>query len=258
MIPLRVDAARKVNAREPVAQRSNSLDKGVPRTLGGARGDVYPFRMRRQFLVFLGLFASVTVASAETQPRVGRAAAAKYFEKRAPDEASTEERLSSETSSVSDHYLAIHLGRFVSGSAWEWGRPDREDNAGTWSYGLTYRLYEWGHASDVLLRVDFNEYDVANERPLKMSILPMIILPDASARFPLYFGVGAGLGVFFRQVKDESSLSFDYQLVAGARFFNVSGNTGFFIETGMKNHLLLTSTGQYNGVFLSGGALFTF
>ncbi|MCB0369349.1 MAG: hypothetical protein KDD45_07815, partial [Bdellovibrionales bacterium] len=99
---------------------------------------------------------------------------------------------------------------------------------------------------------------IVNEKPLKMSILPVLIFPEASSKFPLYFGVGAGLGVFFKQVQDESNVSFDYQLFMGARFFNVYGSTGFFIETGLKNHLHITSDGQFNGSYLAAGAVFTF
>jgi hypothetical protein len=86
----------------------------------------------------------------------------------------------------------------------------------------------------------------------------MIFFPDANSRFPLYFGGGAGLGVFFKQLENESALSFDYQLVAGARFFDLIDNFGLMIETGMKNHILLFSDGQFNGVFLTVGGVFNF
>jgi hypothetical protein len=67
-----------------------------------------------------------------------------------------------------------------------------------------------------------------------------------------------GPGIFFKQASQESSLSLDYELVAGARLFDMVENTGFFLEFGLKNHLLLLSDGQFNGVYLAGGALFTF
>jgi hypothetical protein len=53
-------------------------------------------------------------------------------------------------------------------------------------------------------------------------------------------------------------LSFDYQLIAGVRFTNLSGRFGLFFEYGLKNHLHLLSDGQVNGTFLSGGAVFSF
>ena len=111
---------------------------------------------------------------------------------------------------------------------------------------------------DLSIRADFNEYATSGEKPMKMSLMPLITFPESAAKFPLYFGIGAGFGVFFRQIQGESAVTFDYQLVAGARFFDIYENTGFFIETGLKNHLQLMSNGQYNGTFLSAGAVFTF
>lgn len=203
-----------------------------------------------QILVFGALFALVFPASADEQPRVGRAAAAKYFQSRGPSDDSY--------SGPRDHYLALHLGKFMNGQSWEWGQNGREDDTGGMSVGVTYRMDEWRGSMDFALRVDFNDYKIAGEKPLKMSIMPVIMFPDASSKFPLYFGAGAGLGVFFKNVDGESPLAFDYQLFMGARFFDILGNTGFFVETGMKNHLQLTSSGQFNGVFLTGGAVFTF
>lgn len=209
--------------------------------------------MFRRFSALAAAVLCLSVSAfAEEKPQVGREAAAKYFQKRGPDDAS------SGNVGPDDHYLAIHVGKFMSAQAWDWGSKGREDNTGSASYGVTYRLDEWNRSMDLGIRVDFNEYDVAGEKPLKMSLMPVLTFPDASSRFPLYFGAGAGLGVFFKQVVDESPLSFDYQLFMGARFFNIFENTGFFVETGMKNHLLLTSSGQFNGVFLTGGAVFTF
>lgn len=199
---------------------------------------------------FFVLFALLPAANASDSPRVGRDAAARYFERRTPAQDGNP--------SATDHYLALHVGSFMNGQSWEWGQKGRENDTGSMNAGLTYRLDEWNGSMDFDLRVDFLEYKVAGEKPLKMSLLPMILFPDAASRFPLYFGFGAGLGVFFKQIQDESSLSFDYQLVMGARFFNVFENVGFFVETGMKNHVQLTSSGQFNGVFLTGGAVFTF
>ncbi len=179
---------------------------------------------------------------------VGKDVASGYFQKRAVAEAPAS----------SDHYLALHVGKIMNGDAWEWGMNGRQTEMSGSSFGVTYRLEESEKSMDVNLRVDFNEYDVVGEKPLKMSLMPLWIFPEASSKFPLYFGFGAGLGVFFKQVKDESALSFDYQLIAGARFFNIYENTGFFIETGLKNHLQILSSGQFNGTFLSTGAVFTF
>ena len=124
--------------------------------------------------------------------------------------------------------------------------------------GLTYRLGEWVNSMDLNFRVDFTEYSLLEGSASKLSFLPMITFPDVASKFPLYFGVGAGLGVFMHQLDGESSVAFEYQVIGGLRFFNVLPNTGFFLEGGLKNHILLLTDGQFNGPFVALGSVFLF
>lgn len=214
------------------------------------RGDILKFVFG---LILLSVLAFQT-AFADNQPRVGRNAAAKYFEKREP----AQDDGNGNSGGATDHYLALHFGRYMGSQAYEWGMHGKETGVGGNTYGLTYRVDQWANSMDLNLRVDFQEYNAADEKPTKLSLMPLLTFPDASSKFPLYFGIGAGLGVFFKQIADESPLSLDYQLVIGARFFNVFENTGFFIESGIKNHIQIFTSGQLNGTFLAGGAVFTF
>jgi hypothetical protein len=213
-------------------------------------------RVKTFLLMILPLLVGGTALAQGSQPVVGRDAAAKYFQKR---------EVNNDSSSgggmgggAGDHYLAIHYGRLMSSQSYDWGRGGQEDDVGKNNFGLTYRMGEWVNSMDLNLRVDYTDYEVSGEKPTKLSFLPLITFPDANSRFPLYFGLGVGLGVFLKQIDSKSAISLDYQLVAGARFFNVFENTGFFIEAGLKNHLLILSSGQYNGTFLAGGLVFTF
>lgn len=189
-------------------------------------------------------------------PKTGRQKAQEYFQS---DSEKSKGSSSASSSSVgsTDHYLAIHFSRFMQSETWRWGQPGKEKNTGRSGFGVTYRFQEWGQ-SDLSVRFELNEYHVVDQKPMKFSIMPVILFPEAGSQFPLYFGAGAGLGVFFKQIDKESSISFDYQLFMGARFFNIYGSSGFFIETGIKNHIHLVSDGQFNGTYLSLGALFTF
>ena len=217
-------------------------------------------QLRRALGIFLLSFLFIGSAWADQAPRVGRNAAAKYFEKRAPAESEQGNGPANNGNGggASDHFLAIHIGKYMSSQAYEWGGHGKEDDVGGTNVGLTYRVEQWNNSMDLDVRVDYQEFNAAEQKESKLSLLPLITFPDASSKFPLYFGAGAGLGVFFKQVPDESPLSFDYQLILGARFFNVLENTGFFIESGLKNHILLLSSGQLNGTFVSAGAIFSF
>lgn len=196
--------------------------------------------------------------SAQDETDTGRDAAQKYMRPRRPsDGEGTEGRRPSQASSDA-HYLAVHGGVFVSDTAYKWSRPDQQDNIGTWNFGVTYRVGEWVNSMDLNLRVDLARIAPSAGPTTKLSFLPVVTFPDAGSRFPLYFGIGAGLGIFTNQIDGESSLTLDYQLLAGARFFNLWGQTGLFVEGGLKNSLFLLSDGQFNATFVAGGLVFTF
>jgi hypothetical protein len=201
--------------------------------------------------------AATQLVSASPQHRVGREVNPPVGKDVAADYMSTRNPTREEETGRQSHYLAIHGGRLMSGDAWEWGQRNKQSQTGSYSAGVTYRVKEWG-TMDLNVRIDFNEYKILEETPLKMSLMPLLIFPDASSKFPLYFGVGGGPGIFFKQLADESQIAFDYQILMGARFFDIVNQAGFFVETGMKNHLLVLTSGQFNGVFLTSGAVFTF
>lgn len=191
-------------------------------------------------------------------PKVGKNAAAKYFQNH-PDEKNENSRyVASESTGLGSEsrYLAFGISLFTKSDSYNWGTNSEQD-VGKYGVDLTYKLSQTDYV-DYDLRVSYNEYLPLNQKANKMSFLYAITLPDSSSKFPLFFGAAAGPGVFFTQIKDESSISLDYQLFLGLRIFNLFDSTGFYIEGGMKNHLQLTSDGQLNGTYITAGAVFTF
>lgn len=188
-----------------------------------------------------------------SQNQSGREAAAGYMNQQAEETRSYNEGPGSRK-----HYMALHLGKLVNADSWNWGEESKNKNVGSATVGVTYRVREWWDTTDLVIRLDLNEYDVDGKKPQKLSFLPMILFPESASEFPLYFGAGVGVGVFFKQLDAESVLSIDYQLVVGMRFFDVFDNVGLFLESGLKNHIQLTDNGQVNASFISAGALFTF
>lgn len=204
-------------------------------------------------LASLVIVASFQVLAdrAFADPVVGREAATGYFKPVNNDE-------NRSSGGSKDHYMALHIGKLVNADAWKWGNNKKTKDVGSATVGVTYRVKEWMDTTDFLIRIDFNEYDIDGEKPQKLSFLPMILFPEAASEFPLYFGAGLGMGVFFKQLDGESSLSIDYQMVVGIRFFDVFENVGLFLESGLKNHIQLTDDGQVNSSYISTGALFSF
>ena len=181
----------------------------------------------------------------------GRKAAQKYFQQRQKGGRSVA------SSSGGPRFLALHLGKAFDEDNNKWGN-NNSDDIGRLDLGVTYRVGEWTNSMDLMFRANFFTYSLNEGNATKLSLMPMITFPDANSRFPLYFGAGAGLGIFLKQIKKESSLSLDYQIVAGARFFDVFNSVGLMFELGMKNHIFLTSDGQYQSVFGAVGAVFNF
>lgn len=209
--------------------------------------------------IFILMLASPYVHA--NAPKVGRAAAAKYFQQNpTKQDADYRRNMASEGYSLSsgDRFLALGASFHTQSDAYQWGPINKEESVGKWGVDLTYRMSSYNDLLDYSIRVSYNEYEPLNQRANKMSFLYAVTFPDASSQFPLYFGAAAGPGIFFKQINNESSLSLDYQLFLGLRIFNLFESAGFYVEGGMKNHLQLTSDGQLNGTYMAAGAIFTF
>ncbi len=186
-----------------------------------------------------------------SKPRTGKKAAQKYFSKGDAEESSV--------GRADDHYLMLGFSLYFDSDSYRWGPTHYHDPA-EWALGVTYRFGEWINSTDFLIRIEYQMFDLdGSENPQKLSFVPVVIFPDARSQFPLYFGLGAGLGVFTKQLPSESRISFDYQIFLGVRFLDLlETNTGFYVESGLKNHFLLLSSGQLNSVFITFGSVFTF
>ena len=161
-------------------------------------------------------------------------------------------------SEAGDRYLALHFGGFANSQAYRWGTASSWQNKAKSNVGVTYRVGEWTRAMDLLFRADLLTFNVDNSKPVKLSFMPVVSFPDSRSRFPLFFGAGLGAGVFLKQLPGESSLSLDYNLVLGARFFDVFDSVGLLFESGLKGHIHLLSSGQFDSTYLSAGAVFSF
>jgi len=206
-----------------------------------------------------------TALHAQSAPKVGRNAAAKYFQKNGSASANydvepIQPRYPSSIDSLGpqEHYLALGVGSFTSSDIYKWGNAGQQIDIAKIGFDMTYRLTPESRLFDEVVRVSYNTYEPLGDKASKMSFMYGITFPDAGSQFPLYFGLLAGPGIFFKQLDGESSLALDYQMILGLRLFNLYESAGFFIEGGLRNHLHITSDGQLNGTFVSAGAVFTF
>lgn len=189
-----------------------------------------------------------TVADASSSPEDN---ARKYFRQPTSDSGSG-------TVGPGQHYLAIGLGGFTSSDSYEWGQTPHTTGTGRLLGELTYRIAPLSALADWALRADLIGYQLPESTATQLAVSPILMFPDSGSKFPLYFGVGMGPGIFLSQLTQESFLALNYQLFAGIRFFDVLGSTGFFAEFGLKNQVLLLSSGQFNGEYVAVGAVFMF
>lgn len=196
-------------------------------------------------------------AAPKSKPAVGKEAARKYFKARQVEKAEDSDDSSMKMTAPGNRYLAVQLGTFISEKTYKWGNGPFKD-VGQLDFDVTYKVGEWTGSMDLLFKADVITYSLREGNASKLSLMPAIAFPDAASEFPLYFGAGAGLGIFFTQIEDESSLSFDWSVFAGARVFDVFNTIGLIAEVGVKNHILLLSDGQYNGVYVTLGTVFHF
>ena len=215
-----------------------------------------PFKAMLVLSILLG--GTVSFANA---PKVGKTAAAKYFQKAGDsvrDSASAARYTASEALDSGDRFLALGVSTYTKSDSYQWGGAGDESDVAKTGVDLNYRLSSYNNLLDYSLRVSYNQYEPAGQKASKLSILYAMTFPDAASRFPLYFGAALGGGVFLTQLSGESPLSLDYQLYLGLRAFNLFDNTGLYFEGGLKNHVQLTSDGQLNGTYIAAGAIFTF
>ena len=183
----------------------------------------------------------------------GEAAKAKYMKRNPSSERSTSSYVGG-----GSHFLSVHMGTGTESTAHRWGKNSRETDVTDLILGVNYRVGEWQNSMDLSVRVNFEKFSIAGDNPRKISFMPTLSFPDANAGFPLYVGGGIGLGVFLDQVESESSLSLDYSIFTGLRFFDLFNNVGVLTEIGLNNHLHILSDGQYNSVYIAVGSVFTF
>lgn len=216
--------------------------------------------MRKSLLVLfmVSMPALAQMVEVQDNPPSGKEKAREYFtDRKANAPAPAAQRAPTQEGGGGPRYLALHIGSFFTSQAYKWGDGDQDDKAKL-NAGVTYRLGEWVNSMDLAFRFDYTNFQFDEGSARKLSAGVIITFPDASSRFPLYFGGGLGAGFMIKQINDESALALDYSLIAGARFLNVIESIGFMVETGLKNHLHLLSDGQFNGVFFNVGTVFNF
>ena len=150
------------------------------------------------------------------------------------------------------------MGLFLRDESTNWSQEEGEQkNKGKMILGGSYRLGQWLGVADILLRFNYTSYNLSDASPQQFSLSPLLLIPSARGRFPLYIGGGLGLGAILSQAEDKSFLALNYHVLGGLRFFEVFGSVGTFVEAGYTGHVHLLSEGEFKGFYASVGLLFS-
>ena len=202
------------------------------------------------------LFLSLTTGFAESG--TGRAAAAKYFasEIKALDIESSQSQSRVPASTVTTQGLGRRIGVFAGAFSQSPRDSSSQQSIGGWAVRFDYqRDAKPGSYFTKGYQLALQKFRLAGEELSNVAFLWSFRFPKEVV-FPVYVGVAFGPGVFTRQARDVSWLSFDTKAFAG---FRLDAGVGkFYLEGGVKNQFLVLSSGQYQGWFVSSGVAYAF
>ena len=99
----------------------------------------------------------------------------------------------------------------------------------------------------------------AAEKAVLLELSPRIIIPETSSAFPLYLGLGAGLGFYPRYiVKKIPFLSVSGQFLIGLRLLELYHNLGLSAELNLRIHYPFNKSEVYVERFGQIGLVFRF
>lgn len=126
-------------------------------------------------------------------------------------------------------------------------------------FGLNQRIKEFPTIGDLNLQVGVESIQLKSHRSFVVEVNPRFTLPDVRSGFPLYIGLGGGVGIFPRHlVKKIPALSVNLQTFAGVRLLDLYYNLGFMAEATAKVQIPLSDMTVYLELLASLGIVFSF
>ncbi len=125
--------------------------------------------------------------------------------------------------------------------------------------GFNQVLREIKDFGDISLQVSVFSSKMAKQNSALLEIASRLSMPPARLAFPLYVGLGAGLGFYpYYIVKKIPSLSVSAQFFAGFRFFDLYHNLGLSAELNLQMRCPFNEMEIYIETFGQGGLIFSF
>ena len=133
------------------------------------------------------------------------------------------------------------------------------DPFSSFSLSFDQKIKEISYFGDIGLRLSIFSTKLERQRAVLLEITPRISVPEIQTAFPLYIGLGAGLGFYPHYiVRKIPSLSVSGQVFTGLRLVELYHNLGFSGELNLRIHSPFNELKIYLEIFGQFGLVFSF
>ncbi len=125
--------------------------------------------------------------------------------------------------------------------------------------GFNQKVTDISYLGDLNLQWSVFSTRLERHRVFFLEVTPRISFPEVQAAFPLYIGLGAGVGFYPRYlVRKVASVSLNGQVFMGFRLLELYHNLGFSSEINLKMYHPFSETSNYLDVLCQMGLIFSF
>ena len=125
--------------------------------------------------------------------------------------------------------------------------------------GFRQQIWKISNIGDISLKTEIQSFLLKTGRATQINVNPVFSLPDTENGFPIYVGLGAGIGFYpYYILMGEPSLSLNGQFFTGLRLVNLYENLGLSAELVLNMHVPFKESQLYMETIASLGLLFSF
>ena len=128
-----------------------------------------------------------------------------------------------------------------------------------WLIGFQQQVKEVSNLGDFNLKAELQNFRLNTGRATQINLTPVFSLPEIKNGFPIYVGLGAGMGFYpYLILKGKSFFSLNTQFFVGLRLINFYENLGLNAELVLHIHMPFQDNHLHMDTFANLGVVFSF
>ena len=129
----------------------------------------------------------------------------------------------------------------------------------SWIIGFQQQIKEVPDMGDFNLKAELQNFRLNKDRATQINITPIFSLPEIENGFPVYVGLGAGMGFYpYLILRNKPFLSLNAQFFVGLRLINFYKNLGLNAELLLHIHRPFLDNRLYMNTMGNLGVIFSF